>query len=55
MDVGVEKVSSDLVPFFVQSLKGGDGTVGATDVKQDFHSEEKRINPIQRGISLICR
>ena len=36
MNVGVEKVSDGLLPFFSDSLKGIDGTVGTTDMKENF-------------------
>jgi hypothetical protein len=43
MDVGIEKVSSDLIPIFFQSFKGNDGTVGTTDVEENSHSKDRRI------------
>jgi len=48
MDIWIEKVSSDLVPFFFQSLKRSDGTVGAADVKEKSHPRgPSRTLPIQ--------
>jgi hypothetical protein len=37
MDVGIEKVSGDIIPFFFHSFKGVDGTVGTTDVEENSH------------------
>ena len=37
MDVGIEKISDNFFPFFSDSFKGIDGTVGTADVEEDFH------------------
>jgi hypothetical protein len=37
MDVGIEEVSGDLLPFFPHLLKRIDYAVGTTDVEEDFH------------------
>jgi hypothetical protein len=40
VNVGVEKKSSDLIPFFFHPFKGKNSTVGTTDVEEDLHSLE---------------
>jgi hypothetical protein len=37
MDIGIEKISRDLVSLFLKALERVDCTIGATDMKQDFH------------------
>jgi hypothetical protein len=43
MDVGIEKVSGDLIPIFFQSFEGSNGTVGTTNVEEKFHSEGNEL------------
>ena len=37
MDIGIEKKSNRLLPFFSDSFKGIDRTVGTTDMQKNFH------------------
>ena len=37
VDVRIEKISDDFFPFVSDLFKGIDGTVGTTDMKEDFH------------------
>jgi hypothetical protein len=37
MNVGIEKESSDILPFFFHSFKGVDSTVGTADMEENFH------------------
>jgi hypothetical protein len=37
MNVGIEKVSNDFLPFIFNSLKRINSTVGTTDMEEDSH------------------
>jgi hypothetical protein len=49
VDIGIEKISYNLVSFSLEVLERVDSTVGATNMKQDFHLffSSDRLNPTE--------
>ena len=55
MNVGIEKISDNFLPFFFESFKGIDCTVGTTDVKEGFHWLETVSSNAKNQSSKECQ